>query len=75
MENDLIKRSVIFDETVDVFRDIEHNDDDNKQTDGKEKCANEFFENIPVQLSHYLDIQYFTISYSSPSEASCRAIP
>ena len=74
MENDLIKRGVIFNETINVFRDIKYYDDDNKQTDGKEKCANKFSKYVPVQLSHYLDIQYFTIFCSSLSEASCRAI-
>ena len=62
MENDLIKRGMVFDETVDVFRHVEHYHHDNEQTDGKEECANEFSKNIPVYFSHCVDIQYLRYS-------------
>ena len=48
MEYHLIQRGVVFDEAVDIFRHVEDYHHHNKQTDGKEECANEFSENIPV---------------------------
>ena len=52
MKHHLIKRGMVFDEAVDVFRHVEHYHHDNKQTDGKEKRANEFSKDIPVYFSH-----------------------
>ena len=48
MKHNLIKRSVVFNEAVDIFRDVEHYHHNNEQTDGKEKRANELFKDIPV---------------------------
>lgn len=64
---------MILDEAVNVFRYIEDYNYYDKQTDGKEECANKFFEYIPVEFSHRIDFLYFMTTYSSLSGASCRA--
>jgi hypothetical protein len=52
MKHHLIKRGVVLDEAVHVFRHVEHYNHYDEQTDGKEESANEFLENIPVEFSH-----------------------
>ena len=52
LESDLLPWGVVLDESVDVLRKVNHDDQNHQQRDGKEECANELAEYVGVDAFH-----------------------
>lgn len=53
-----MQRGMMTDESLDFFRYIKNNDNENQQGNGIEKRPKEFFDYIPVEYLHAKEAQY-----------------
>jgi len=53
----------MLEEIIDLFRNIENDDNESQQEDGKEKSPQELFYDVFVNRFHNLVINFFTIRF------------